>query len=624
MIQVYSPYNTDYEKNGDMPLLPSSAEIHVILNGAWTAELIHPIDEEGRWKYIVENAVVKMPSFNGEQLFRIGNVEKKESGVSADLTPVFFDAKKDCFLMDVRPTNKNGQDALDIMMASNKKYTGKSDIPTISTAYYQTKNLIEAISGSDDNSFLSRWGGEIIYDNYTVYIDRQAGNDHGVQVMYGKNIAQDGFSEKIDTSSVITRIVPKAYNGYMMSGTEQWVDSPLISKYPNISYGVMTFEDVKMAADASDDDVANGVTVCNSQEELDAALKKKCMERYDDGLDKPKVTISASMELLQDTDLYKDLKALEAVSLGDTVHCKHRVLEIITDTRAVELKWDPIKDKLTEVTLGDAEYNFLSEYASTVNRVEEAIRADGTVKGQQVQGIINGVKAQLKAMSTIAEKQSVRAVLFEDLDPSSPTYGAMCLGTMGFQIASRRTSDGKDWNWTTFGTGAGFYADCIVAGTMLADRIKGGTLILGGKDNGNGVAKILDADGKEVLVLDKNGAYAKGRYISISKDGTKRTTVNRGQISVAGEDGTTSGIVSYLNNGITMQAYGGSGTSHVVCKRDGTLDLWASGKAAITCNSVQVNGNTGKSGRAEFSDGSYIDFRNGICIGGNSKEGGAF
>ena len=112
MIQVYSPDNTDYEKNGDMPLLPSSAEIHVILNGAWTAELIHPIDEEDRWKYIVENAVVKMPSFNGEQLFRIGNVEKKDSGVSADLTPVFFDAKKDCFLMDVRPTNKNGQDAL--------------------------------------------------------------------------------------------------------------------------------------------------------------------------------------------------------------------------------------------------------------------------------------------------------------------------------------------------------------------------------------------------------------------------------------------------------------------------------------------------------------------------------
>lgn len=52
-----------------------------------------PIDDEGRWKYINDNAVVKMPSFNGEQLFRIKNKEKRDSGVSAELTPIFLDAK---------------------------------------------------------------------------------------------------------------------------------------------------------------------------------------------------------------------------------------------------------------------------------------------------------------------------------------------------------------------------------------------------------------------------------------------------------------------------------------------------------------------------------------------------
>lgn len=166
-------------------------------------------------------------------------------------------------------------------------------------------------------------------------------------------------------------------------------------------------------------------------------------------------------------------------------------------------------------------------------------------------------------------------------------------------------------------------ANFITAGTMLADRIKGGTLILGGKDNGNGVAKILDADGNEVLVLDKNGAYAKGRYISISKDGTKRTTVNAGQISVAGEDGATSGIISYLNNGITMQSYGGEGSS-VVCRRDGTTQLWGPNGNSIIGGIRVPGGYTGKSGRAEFSDGSYLRFVDGICIGGETKEGGAF
>ena len=81
MIQIYSPENKDYEHNGDMTLMPEEAEIHVILNGEWTATIEHPIDDEGRWKYITDNAVVKMPSFNGEQLFRIQNKEKSDSGL---------------------------------------------------------------------------------------------------------------------------------------------------------------------------------------------------------------------------------------------------------------------------------------------------------------------------------------------------------------------------------------------------------------------------------------------------------------------------------------------------------------------------------------------------------------
>ena len=110
MIQIYSAENKDYDHNGDMTLLPEECSVHVVLNGEWTATLEHPIDDEGRWKYINDNAVVKMPSFNGEQLFRIKNKEKRDSGVSAELTPIFLDAKEDCFLLDVRPTEKNGQD----------------------------------------------------------------------------------------------------------------------------------------------------------------------------------------------------------------------------------------------------------------------------------------------------------------------------------------------------------------------------------------------------------------------------------------------------------------------------------------------------------------------------------
>ena len=48
----------------------------------------------------------------------------------------------------------------------------------------------------------------------------------------------------------------------------------------------------------------------------------------------------------------------------------------------------------------------------------------------------------------------------------------MSIGTMGFCIASERTADGKDWDWKTFGTGSGFYADYICVGQLDGALIK--------------------------------------------------------------------------------------------------------------------------------------------------------
>lgn len=621
MIQIYSPENKDYEHNGDMTLMPEEAEIHVILNGEWTATIEHPIDDEGRWKYITDNAVVKMSSFNGEQLFRIQNKEKSDSGVSAELTPIFLDAKEDCFLVDVRPTEKNGQEALDIMTAPNNVYTAKSDIKKTSTAYYQAKNLIEAINGNDDNAFVKRWGGEILYNNYEVIVNERVGADRGVHVVYGKNIVKDGFSETIDMTDVVTRIVPKAYNGYMIEGEAPWVDSPIIDKYPTVHYGVITFDDVKMRADASEDDEANGVIVCDTQEQLEKALTDKCIEQFDAGVDKPSITIEVNMELLQNTELYDDVKELETVSLGDTAHCSHSKLEIVTDARVIELTWDAVRNKVTSVKLGDFQYNFLDNASSVMNRVEQAIREDGSVIGQQIQGIINGVQAQMRAQSSIAKKQEVRAILFEDLDPDSPTFGAMCLGTLGFEIAGERTADGRDWKWSTFGTGKGFYADFIVAGTMLADRIKGGTLELGGEDNGNGIARVMDATGKEIVRLDKDGVYAIGSYVCENVGGlNRRTEIRSGSIMFSKKDKSNPIFVESSGDAIVVRSGG------TFDNATGSTTLLTISKSSMTnaIDQVYEGGMLAKTGRAEFSDGTYLDIKNGRIVGGNTKEGGTF
>lgn len=468
MIQIYKKKNTNFSKNGDSPIFPSSAVVNAELNGAWTLELEHPIDDRGIWKLIEEEAVIKVPSFNGDQLFRVRKIEKSDSGIEVKAEPIFLDAKDDCFLTDVRPTGKNGQQALDIMCAANKKYTAESNITRATTAYYQYTNLINAINGNESNSFVNRWGGEILYDNYKVIINERVGGDYGVELLYGKNIKADGLTEEIDMSDVVTRIYPKAYNGYTMSNNG-YVDSPLIGNYPTVKADAITFSDVKMQEDAQEDDEKNGVIVCDTQTELDNALIQKCRDQFAAGIDKPKISISADMILLQDTDQYKDYKVLESVSLGDTIHCKHNKLGIVTDIRVIALEYDCIQKRVTSVELGDFKSNYFDRVTSSTDRVESITNPDGSIMAEKVQGILNGIYTQLKLQSTVAQKVKGRAFTVEDLDPDSDLFGCMTWGTQGLQLATRRTADGKDWDWTTAITAQGIVANAIIAG-ILTDK----------------------------------------------------------------------------------------------------------------------------------------------------------
>lgn len=467
MIQAYSEKNTNFSRNGNVVLIPDEALLSAELNGPWVLNLHHPIDKKERWKHLTENAVLKVSSFNGDQLFRIYNREKSDGGISVQAYPIFFDAGRDCFLTDVRPTGKNGQQALDIICAGTK-YSGESNITRATTAYYIRKNLMEAINGDLDQSFTNRWGGEILYDNYKVIINEHVGRDYGTELRYGKNIPSDGIKETIDMSGVVTRIYPKAFNGHALSGSG-YVDSPNIDAYPVAMCSELQFEDVKMQEDAQEDDEKNGVVICDTQAELDNALIQKCRDQFTAGIDKPKVSISADMILLQDTDQYKDYKVLESVSLGDTIHCKHSKLGIVTDARVIALEYDCIQKRVTSVELGDFKNDYFDRVTSSTGKVESIINPDGTIMAEKVQGILNGIYTQLKLQSTVAQKVKGRAFTVEDLDPDSPLYGCMTWGTQGLQLATKRTADGRDWDWTTAVTAQGIVADAIITG-LLSDK----------------------------------------------------------------------------------------------------------------------------------------------------------
>ena len=108
MIQVYNVENTNFESNGDMVLLPTSCNLTCGINDTWELTLSHSVDMEGRWKQLDVGVVLAVPTFQNEkQLFRVTKCEKDESAVFVTASPIFFDSANDCFLMDVRPTNKS-------------------------------------------------------------------------------------------------------------------------------------------------------------------------------------------------------------------------------------------------------------------------------------------------------------------------------------------------------------------------------------------------------------------------------------------------------------------------------------------------------------------------------------
>ena len=463
MIQIYAPGNEKFDFNGDVILNPYSCDCTMILNDAWSLELEAPIDEDGKFLHIVKEAVISAPTpVSDKQLFRIYHVDKSDTSVIAFAMPIFFDSKDDHVLLDVRPTGKNGQQTLDIICAGSK-YSGESNIAKATTAYYMRKNLMEAINGDIDQSFINRWGGEILYDNYKIIINNRIGGDYGVKAEFGYNLT--GIEETVDMSEIVTRIIPVAYNGYTLDGSTPWVDSPNINKYQKVYTKVIEFSDVMLAEDSSGDNP----DACATLAELRTKLIAECNKQFESGIDLPAISYDVRLESLKGIAGYERLENLEDIGLGDDVRCKHKQLNIETMARATEVVYDCINRRNKEVKLGRFKQTALDSQIQTDKVVESITNPDGSIMAEKVQGILNGIYTQLKLQSTVAKKVKGRAFTVEDLDPDSTFYGCMTWGTQGLQLAIKRTADGKDWDWTTAITAQGIVADAIITG-ILSDK----------------------------------------------------------------------------------------------------------------------------------------------------------
>lgn len=244
MISIYSKDNTEYTKNGDAVLIPTRCDLSLTINGAWQLTLEHPYDQEERYKYIIEGAVVQcdikcireLPTT--KQRFRIYTYTKGLHGITAIGFPIAMESTYDAPIDNLVISGKTGAQAMAQIQAFTNKYTLSTDVTKTASASMSNTNVNSAIASGNANSFIGAWGGEILYSNYDFMVKSRLGDnvagDH--RIIYGRNLTNIEY--KKDDSGLTTRIYPISEDGIRLNGTG-YVDSPKISDYPVIHHRFM-------------------------------------------------------------------------------------------------------------------------------------------------------------------------------------------------------------------------------------------------------------------------------------------------------------------------------------------------------------------------------------------------
>lgn len=369
-IELYPRDQTDFSHHGYALDDISNDIVTWQLNAKFTLTFDYPMFSEHAGDLVAEN-IVRVPVPGGKAAFRIAQVIKSMGHLSITAYHVFWDLNDD-FIADTNIVDKDGQGALDQIMRAANYPTGfkvLSTIGNVTNARLVRMSIIKALLGTDDNSFINRWGGEFDWQDFSFSVNPRLGKDRGVHFEYAHNLT--GYEATKDSSGIITRLLPEGYNGLLLP--ELYVDSPKLGNYRKPKIGAKTYQDIK----AIDETQATGnqegaVPVQEAYELLRAAATKEFSENH---IDEAQWTYKLNVALLENTEEYKDLSITTTVLPGDTVTITHKLDGIDVRARLTGYTWQPSNHSYLTQTYDstsrpDVAYSNLS---SRVNEIKSQI-----------------------------------------------------------------------------------------------------------------------------------------------------------------------------------------------------------------------------------------------------------
>ncbi len=325
------------------------------------------LDKDGIYKYVSRGRIITVPTpeFDNDQMYRIYDTKKCMSSNSMIVYArhIRFDTnKKVIFNKNVQG---NGQQVLKKLL-EDTNFTGKSDSNITDIRQYKMRSITNVIAGSEEDSFLNIWGGEIECNNYNLNIPLKRGKDRGIRVTFGYNL--EDIEEEINSDTLVTRIYP--YSGELvLGGNTPYIDSPLIDKYEDVYEQQVEMSDIKVKEDPEDKEGFN------TEEEARNEMIKRCKKLYKNGVDKIKANYKVNMANLKKTMEYKKYgyDVLEKICLGDTVHCYNKNINIEVSARCISYRWDCINEEYIEIELGEYISNYIDENLRSIDNLYRKI-----------------------------------------------------------------------------------------------------------------------------------------------------------------------------------------------------------------------------------------------------------
>ena len=374
-MELFRPGNNTYfdvRPKPNVRLKPSDSSFYLNLSLEWTLTFEHPYDEEGRWKQIVGDSVIliESPFHLSKQAFVVDNIQKGLYSMTVECHHYFNESKNEQ-VIDIRAVDATPQEAMNKLFEGTE-FNGEAEAGfiDIGTAYFIEGNVLSFINGEDKgNTLMSRWGGEFFYDNRTLKWYERLNKNKVFNITFSHNLTDIGLEE--DWKSIYTRIYPKAYNGRKLS-EPYYINSERIDDYPRVKSTWVTYDNIGLKEDYenfNEDNPPEGMTLYDTQQQLEAALHREVKNLFDTGIDLPKISGTVNASILHNSLNRKGI--IELPGLGYTVRVYNKLTNMEYQSRIIGIDWNTVKRCYNSIELGDpGDSSYFNQISSSMGNVD--------------------------------------------------------------------------------------------------------------------------------------------------------------------------------------------------------------------------------------------------------------